>query len=71
MPRIYIYMMTDFAARTERRQYQSRTSAVRYATGRGLTIVDSWPLSDGPPTGGNAQQWDAWRLRRGVSGSHS
>lgn len=31
-------------------------------------VVDSWPVGDQPPASSSAQEWDAWRLRRGVAG---
>lgn len=70
-----VYMMQSFRAGADgpiQREYRSRRSAERYAKRHGLVIVDHWPADDPPPRSRNdAQAWDDWRLRRGVSGSHS
>ena len=45
-------------------------SAVRRRKTAGLYKADSWPESDPPPRGGSAEEWDAYRARRGYAGGH-
>ena len=56
------------------RGYDTRTAAHdaarRYERKHGFVRIETIDAHDPIPTGGNAADWDAWRLRSGISGSH-
>jgi len=66
-----VYAMADHGTPcmpvVERRQYQSRRSAERYASAHGLTIVDSMAPGEEYPAANDAEGWDRLRLAHGIA----